>query len=214
VVDNYTEMADYDEARAHGNEQGMGGLEYSRDELPCSPDYHALSEGKGQERNVKPKPRNSTIKKKQAKPTDPSESIGESASAVEVVAPTSQPPQLATTPFKSPEYLLADSWAQSYLFDSIPPPSATAAPSRIRASIPHLRAYHLWHHQNLSLDAIARHLRNPPLAESTVCSYILQAISFEKLEYGREDVKVVLRALPLSVRMGRWWWFVEKVGGV
>lgn len=116
---------------------------------------------------------------------------------------------------KSPEYTQAENWAQSYLFQTIPPPSVTPSPpSRIRATVPHLRAYHLWHHQRLPLNTIAAHLRSPPLAETTVSNYVVQAVVLEKLDYKNEDMRVVLRALPKALRMTRWKWMVEKVGGV
>lgn len=206
VPDDNHEMAFSEKSRAEENEHSMGNTEEA-EEAQASP---------SEEGNQESTSSSGTTRKKRSTKASPSEPVPEPTSEAAASSPAAQPLQPTTTPMppKSPEYLLADSWAQSYLFDSIPPPSAAAAPSRIRASIPHLRAYHLWHHQQLSLDAIAHHLRDPPLAESTVCSYILQAISFEKLEYGREELKGVLRALPPSVRMGRWRWFVERVGGV
>jgi hypothetical protein len=76
----------------------------------------------------------------------------------------------------------------------------------------------MWYHQTLTLDAVAGHLRDPPLATSTVASYIVQAVAMEKLEYendgDKERFREVLRGLPLGVRMTRWKWLVQKVGGV
>ncbi|KAF2749469.1 hypothetical protein M011DRAFT_484894 [Sporormia fimetaria CBS 119925] len=138
------------------------------------------------------------------------ETTRETTSATATATPTTAPDDTS----KSPEYLTATTWAQSYLYDTIPPPSATPSPSRIRATLPHLRTYHLWHHQQLPVSEIARHLRDPPLAETTVCGYILQAISLERLPYRTEDLSGVLRGVPVSVRMGRWRGFVQKVGGV
>lgn len=133
-------------------------------------------------------------------------------STPDVSTPTFAP--LSTTAQK-PEYTAAESWAQSYLFNTIPSASSSSStPSRIRATVPHLRAYHLWHHQHLPLSEIAACLRTPPLAESTVCSYILQAIALERLEYRTEDMRLVLKALPKALRMTRWKWLVEKIGGV
>jgi hypothetical protein len=172
-----------------------------------------LPEGDNTDRYIEPKSRTGeqTGKVSPSHSPDQPGPIDASATSTQQSAPQPQPTSL---PSKSPEYLLADSWAQAHLSDNIPPPSATASTSRIRASASHLRAYHLWHHQRLGLEAVARHLRDPPLAESTVASYILQAISYDRLEYRREDVKGVLRALPTPVRLARWRWFVEKVGGV
>jgi hypothetical protein len=139
-------------------------------------------------------------------------------SAVAVPSPASTcAPLLASTNAKTPEYSLADTWATDYLQSTIPSISSSSSsqPSRIRATLPHLRAYHLWYHQHLPIDVIATHLRpDPPLAESTVCSYILQAVTLERLEYQKENMKELLRKLPIALRMGRWRWMVEKIGGV
>jgi hypothetical protein len=131
-------------------------------------------------------------------------------------------PLAPDTSSKTPEYNAADAWAQNYLYATIPSPSttstSTAPPSRVRVTLPPLRAYHMWYHQTLTLDAVAGHLRDPPLATSTVASYIVQAVAMEKLEYendgDKERFREVLRGLPLGVRMTRWKWLVQKVGGV
>ena len=112
---------------------------------------------------------------------------------------------------RTAEYDLATTWAQNY-FQSTIPPSSSTLPSRIRATSPHLRAYHLWHSQELSLDDIASHIRDPPLSHSTVISYILQAISLERLEYDKAMMRDVLMELPPSLRKGRWRSIAEKVG--
>ncbi|KAJ4370633.1 hypothetical protein N0V83_005154 [Neocucurbitaria cava] len=104
---------------------------------------------------------------------------------------------------RTPEYQLATSWAQEYLRSTIPSPTSTA-PSRIRATVPHLRAYHLWHHQKLLLDDIGKHLREPPLSHSTVTSYVLQAISLEKLSYEKQALKDMMMTMPSGLRRGRW----------
>ena len=113
----------------------------------------------------------------------------------------------------TPEYHLATIWAQDYLQSTIPSPTCTA-PSRIRATVPHLRAYHLWHQQKLSLDEIGKHLRDPPLSHNTVISYVLQAISLERLEYEKESLRDMMMAMPWGLRNGRWKWLAEKVGAL
>jgi len=128
--------------------------------------------------------------------------------------PTFAPLQPDTTP-RSSEYIAAETWAQDYLYRTIPSPSASStSTSRIRTTVPHIRAYHLWHHQHLPLDVVATHLRDPPLAQSTVASYILQAVTLEKLEYRSDELKEVLRGLPIGLRMGRWRYLVERLGGL
>jgi hypothetical protein len=131
-------------------------------------------------------------------------------------SPSIQPPTKSTTEPKeenvhTPEYDLATRWAHSYLSLTIPSPTSPA-PSHIRATIPHLRAYNMWHHQSLSLSEIARHLRDPPLSESTVGSYVLQAITLEKMDYDGEAVRGLLMGMPEALRKGKWRRLSEKVG--
>ncbi|KAH7077271.1 hypothetical protein FB567DRAFT_146937 [Paraphoma chrysanthemicola] len=113
----------------------------------------------------------------------------------------------------SPEYNLATTWAREYLKSTIPSPTSTA-PSRIRATVPHLRAYHLWHRQNLPLNDIASHLRDPPLSHSTVAGYVLQAVTLERLDYDKETMREVMLGMPTALRKGRWKWMAEKVGAL
>jgi hypothetical protein len=109
------------------------------------------------------------------------------------------------------EYDSATAWAQDYLTSSIPQPGSSAPP-RIRATVPHLRAYHLWYHQGLSLEHVARHLHDPPLPLGTVGSYVLQAITLEGMQYDEEVVREVVLGLPEALRRGRWRKLAEKVG--
>jgi hypothetical protein len=109
------------------------------------------------------------------------------------------------------EYDSATTWAQNYLTSSIPQPGSSAPP-RIRATVPHLRAYHLWHHQGLSLEHVARHLRDPPLPLGTVGSYVLQAITLERMQYDEKVVREIVLELPEGLRRGRWRKLAEKVG--
>lgn len=111
------------------------------------------------------------------------------------------------------QYDLATKWAQTYLESTVPSPTSTT-PSRIRATVSHLRAYHLWHHQKLLVDDIALHLRDPPLSTSTVTSYIVQAISLEGLAYEKEPLHEVMMAMPSGLRKGRWKWLAGKVGAL
>jgi hypothetical protein len=109
------------------------------------------------------------------------------------------------------EYDSATTWAQNYLTSSIPQPGSSAPP-RIRATVPHLRAYHLWHHQGLSLEHVARHLHDPPLPLGTVGSYVLQAITLERMQYDEKVVREIVLGLPEGLRRGRWRKLAEKVG--
>ncbi|KAF1838606.1 hypothetical protein BDW02DRAFT_362237 [Decorospora gaudefroyi] len=113
----------------------------------------------------------------------------------------------------TPGYDSATLWAREHVQSTIPSPNSTA-PSRIHATMAHLRAYHLWHHQKLSIDEISQVLRDPPLSYSTVLNYVLQAITLERLEYEEESLRGVMLAMPSGMRKGRWKGLAEKVGAL
>jgi hypothetical protein len=127
--------------------------------------------------------------------------------------PTTSPPRTGPTDetSHSAKYNSASTWAHNYLQSTVPSPKSIT-PSRIRATVPHLRAYHLWYHQNLSLDDVASELRDPPLSHSTVSGYVLQAVTLEKLEYDRDAMRDMVMGLPIGMRKGRWKWIADKVG--
>ncbi|KAI2474607.1 hypothetical protein Ptr902_13976 [Pyrenophora tritici-repentis] len=120
---------------------------------------------------------------------------------------------LAEEPCQVSEYDTATTWAQGYVRSTIPSPSSTA-PSRIRATVPHLRAYHLWHHQKRSIEDIRRVLRDPPMSSTTVTNYILQAVVLEKLEYEEKSLKGVMLMMSSGMRKGRWRGLAEEVGAL
>lgn len=66
-----------------------------------------------------------------------------------------------------------------------------------------LRPYHLFHHQSLSIPAIARLLRTPSLANFTVASYISEAVCTGRLDVDVARAEEVEKALGPS-RAGRW----------
>jgi hypothetical protein len=140
-------------------------------------------------------------------PAQPSASEPSTPSPVTSIEPASEHAESALTP----EYTIATTWARSYLSSTIPSPDSLT-PSHIRATVPHLRAYHMWHHQHLALSEIAAQLRDPPLTESTVGSYVLQAITLERMEYDASAVRGVLMGMPEALRRGKWRGFAEKVG--
>jgi hypothetical protein len=138
----------------------------------------------------------------------------ESDEVDESTAPISGPPvDLSEASPHPSEYIAATKWAQEYLQSTIPSPTSTT-PSRIRATVPHLRAYYLWYHQKLSIENMAPLLRDPPLPHSTVANYILQAISLERVEYEKESLRSVMTAMPPGMRKGRWRAFAETVGAL
>jgi hypothetical protein len=93
---------------------------------------------------------------------------------------------------KRSQVLAAEQWAAEWLDD----PSISRAP---RATKPYLRAYALWHHSGLSVEDIASVLRDPPLRNSTVTSYILESIRLERLPYNEIRVRDVLRHMPDAI---------------
>jgi len=111
------------------------------------------------------------------------------------------------------QYETATTWAQEYVRSTIPSPTSTE-PSRIRATVPHLRAYYLWYHQKQSIEEITRVLRDPPMSSSTVTNYILQAVMLEKVEYETESLRSVMRMMPSGMRKGRWKGLAEQVGAL
>jgi hypothetical protein len=135
--------------------------------------------------------------------------------------PTDSPPTFRKNPLTgisdtavhTREYALAATWARTHLHSTVPSPASTTPP-RIRATVPHLRAYHLWFYQELSVDEIARHLRDPPLSHNTVTGYILQAVSLERLEYDKGRLKELITGLPTALKKGTWKWMAEKVGAL
>ncbi|KAF7194782.1 hypothetical protein HII31_03905 [Pseudocercospora fuligena] len=94
---------------------------------------------------------------------------------------------------------LADDW-----ISSLDPKPSKLGPST-------LRAYHLWHHQDLSVQEVAKSCREPPLALTTVASYIMQAIKEENLPYQSDRLRDVLQCLPRTV-WGAYWRWVKECG--
>lgn len=69
-----------------------------------------------------------------------------------------------------------------------------------RASLASLRCYFLWHdNPNLLLEDIGGLLREVPLQTSTVVTYILDAIQFEKLPNEKTRLQEVMSRLPEDV---------------
>ncbi|KAK5702395.1 hypothetical protein LTR17_022357 [Elasticomyces elasticus] len=80
----------------------------------------------------------------------------------------------------------------------------------VQAKDPSLRTYFFWHMQGNTVAQTAALARDPPLAHTTVASYILEAIRWEDLPFEAQRVKIVLEILPRSV-WSRYWKIVEKV---
>lgn len=109
--------------------------------------------------------------------------------------------QLKPQPLQNASTTIADEWIATN--------PNLGQHSRIGTST--LRAYHLWHHQSHSVQEVAKLCREPPLALTTVASYIMQAVREEGLEYRKERIKLVLEILPKTV-WGAYWKIVKDVG--
>ena len=93
----------------------------------------------------------------------------------------------------TPEAVVADSWAAAWQ-------AQRSATSTLHAPSSHLRAYHLWHHQGFELKEISGLMRAPPLALSTVVSYIAEVLQKEDVEFDADRVRELRARLPSSVR--------------
>ncbi|KAI9779185.1 MAG: hypothetical protein M1835_004755 [Candelina submexicana] len=117
-------------------------------------------------------------------PTDPSKQPKPTPT------PTPKPP-------KAPQIILAEDWVSSWR-------SSRPQYHKPRATPAYLRAYALWHEQNLPVADITALLRDPPLQKSTVATYILEAIRLERFEYGKDRIGDVLDHVPVAFRQGKY----------
>ncbi|KAI4237525.1 MAG: hypothetical protein LQ349_001790 [Xanthoria aureola] len=93
---------------------------------------------------------------------------------------------------------------------SVPPtPPPTHTSHKPRATPAFLRAYFLFNHHTLSIPDIASLLRDPPLLNATVASYILEAARLDGLELPPERIDLCLECLPEAAK-GRYRWLGRK----
>lgn len=59
-----------------------------------------------------------------------------------------------------------------------------------------IRAYALWHVQGLPLQQVAEAMRQPPLALTTVSSYVLEVVKSESLPYDSPRLQEALDVIP------------------
>ncbi len=120
-------------------------------------------------------------------------------------AAAAKPPRAKPSPGpKHPLVEAAEDKAASY----------QATHTTTRATFLQLRAYYLWHGTELKPEAVARLLRDPPLADSTVITYVLSALHRERrLPYDQERLRHELaRPLIPYLRM-KWPLIVEALRG-
>jgi len=136
-------------------------------------------------------------------PPDPSISLEEMARDFLNVAVEDAPansksqPKLIKTQSPSaasPQVAAANEWV-SYWRSTLP------SDYKARATPASLRAYALWHHQDFDVPDVAALLRDPPLKEATVASYVLEAIRIEKLPHaGRKRLTMVIDHLNKNLQ--------------
>ena len=108
--------------------------------------------------------------------------------------------------FPSPEAATAEIWSTTWQAN-------LPATHTVRATKQALRAYHIWHHQGFTLEETAALLRkDPPLALSTVVTYIAEVLQKEGLEFDAARTREIRERLPISIR-GRYGRVYAKAAG-
>lgn len=124
---------------------------------------------------------------------------------------TTKSSSLATALPKPETLVNAESWALAHRASNSPPSPSETSP--LTANFSALRVYALWYYNSsLSIADIASMLRDPPLRNSTVAVYILEAIRLEKLPFEKERLKTALQVVPDSQKLWRYkglWKVVE-----
>jgi hypothetical protein len=130
-----------------------------------------------------------TIDKTKVEPTAGSAQERKSDKSRPVQVTTTKPVnKKAATSFKFGDERVTAADAKMQQYRSSKSGSVTAGPSS-------LRAYYLWHaNEDLKPDDIAKLLRRPPLQTNTVVSYILEAVTGEKVPYCRVRMRDELLA--------------------
>ena len=126
---------------------------------------------------------------------DPVEGLSQdlSQTSIEVVKPPSVPriPKKVAVPSTppKPEIQAANEWIAQWRATQPTDAKAKAYPAA-------LRAYALWHIQGRDCSSAAALLRDPPLKETSVAAYVLDAIMLENLPFKPERVTDVTTNLP------------------
>ena len=121
--------------------------------------------------------------------------------------PTTKTPKRIPRPSPQPckpEVVIANEWVASW--HSVRPPGykSAAAPAC-------LRAHALWHEQGFTVPEAAALLRDPPLLNSTVATYVLDALRAEKLPFEKERLAALILHVPQVIK-GRYKRFFEQAG--
>lgn len=96
-------------------------------------------------------------------------------------------------PNSCPEIMKAEDWIEKWRTKRPASQKCLVFPSQ-------LRAYSLWHEQQLDVSAAAALLRDPPLKNATVAAYVLDAIQLEQLPFEKERIMPLVACLHLYSR--------------
>ncbi|GAB7356464.1 hypothetical protein MBLNU459_g7228t2 [Dothideomycetes sp. NU459] len=92
-----------------------------------------------------------------------------------------------------PELIRSEQWLAQW--------RAGLPPDRpMRVTPAYMRAYALWQSQRLELQQVAALLRQPPLALSSVASYVCLAVQQEGLPFDRKRLREALKYVPYSAQ--------------
>ena len=114
-----------------------------------------------------------------------------------------KPVELAVT-MSNTDYTAANDWVLQWRKTLSPTYKPRAFPAQ-------LRAYALWHEMQQPIIAAAAVLRDPPLKESTVATYVLDALRLEGLPFGKERIIEVIQFIP-KTSQARYGTFFKKHG--
>ena len=129
----------------------------------------------------------------------------EGSAASEPVLKTlkAKPVQPSTSEHR-PELTAANDWIMKWR-------ATLSSVYKPRAMPAQLRAYALWHEQQLSVNAAAGILRDPPLKDATVAVYILESLIRERLPFQRRRITEVVECLPPLLK-ARYGFFLRRNG--
>ncbi|KAI4230062.1 MAG: hypothetical protein L6R36_000319 [Xanthoria steineri] len=120
-------------------------------------------------------------------------------------APTTHPPS-SSNDATYPTLSSATTNTTTSIPPTAPPPRT---PNKPRATPAFLRAYFLFNHHTLSIPDIASLLRDPPLLNATVASYILETARLDGLDLPPERINLCLECLPEAAK-GRYRWLGRR----
>lgn len=121
-------------------------------------------------------------------------SLGTRTCSESTVAPLRHPREEADAAAPGSSGLAeAERWASERL-------SSVDSTYKSRATAAWLRAYALWHIQKLGIYDVARILREPPLASSSVAQYVLEAIKHDDLPFEPDRARQALNFIPVSAQ--------------